>query len=64
MKALQTTFQTVLLFVSFLALSMIFYKLCTTNYDSENLLAIAVFTVPVFSAFILSGSLLLQSLKK
>lgn len=64
MKNLEKTFQTILLTVSGLALFMIFYKLLTTQYDSENLAAIFIFIIPVFFAFIFSGSLLIQNFKK
>lgn len=60
MKTLQTTFQAILLTVSFLALLAIAHKLLTVNYDKENFIAILVFTVPVLLSFIFSGSLLIK----
>jgi hypothetical protein len=60
MKTIQTTFQTILLTVSFLALSAIAHKLLTVNYDKENLIAIIVFTIPVLLSFVLSATLLFK----
>lgn len=64
MRTLEKTFQTILLTISTFALLMIFYKLATTVYSSDNLLAIIIFTIPVFASFLLSGSLLIQNSNK
>lgn len=64
MRTLEKTFQTILLTISTFALLMIFYKLLTTDYDTTNLWAIIVFTIPVFASFILSGTLLIQNSNK
>jgi uncharacterized membrane protein len=60
MKKVQTLFQSILFILSFLALGQIFYLLLTRKYDSENLIAILVFSFPVLLSFILSGSLLIN----
>ena len=60
MKRIQTFFQSTLFILSFLALAQIFYLLLTRKYDSENIIAILVFSFPVLLSFILSGSLLIK----
>ena len=61
LQTIQKVFLSILFILSFLCLGQIFYLLLTRHYDSENLVAILVFSFPVLLAFILSGSLLIKN---
>jgi hypothetical protein len=60
LQIIQKVFLSVLFILSILTLENIFYLVFTRHYDSENLIAIMIFTVPVLMALVLSFILLFE----
>jgi hypothetical protein len=60
LKTIQTVFLSVLFILSILTLGNIFYLVFTRHYDSENLIAILIFSFPVLMALVLSFTLLIE----